>query len=262
MKTGLIQMPIIEGNVKSNIECGLKLLNRAIAMKLDLIIFPELWTTGYALEDLRTLAVSEEHNKIVPLLQGLALRHKLHILAGTMPYYMNGNLFNRALFISSSGKILATYDKIHLVPMFNEDLYFTAGNHICSFILDGITCGILVCYDLRFPEQARVLTIKRGCKILFIPSEWPASRGEHWLTLNKARAIENQLFICATNRVGTNGKIDFFGHSLIIDPNGTIIAEGPPNEESIVIADIDFHLVEEVRNNIPALKNRRDDVYE
>ena len=261
MKIALIQMTIVEGNIKQNIDKAIALINRAISLDADLIVLPELWTTGYSLENIYALAISEENIGALSLLQNLARKHNTYILGGTIPAIVGEKLYNRAYFISNEGTILATYDKIHLIPLLNEDRYFSSGGKICTFIFDGIRCGILICYDLRFPELSRILTVKMGCKILFVPSEWPATRGEHWLILNRARAIENQLFICAINRVGSNENIDFFGHSLIVDPNGTVIAEGSSINEEVITCEIDFSEVDNARENIPTLKNRREELY-
>lgn len=261
MKIALIQMSIVEGSIKQNIDKAIALIDRAISLKAKLIILPELWTTGYALKNIYDLAISDENTGVVPLLQNLAKKYNINILGGTIPVKTAKKLYNRAYFISNEGTTLAAYDKIHLIPLLNEDRYFSAGEKICSFVFDGIRCGILICYDLRFPELSRILTVRMGCKILFVPAQWPAIRGEHWSILNRARAIENQLFICAINSVGSNGTIDFFGHSLIIDPYGTVIAEGSSTNEEVITCEIDFSKVDEARKSIPSLKSRREELY-
>lgn len=261
MKIALIQMTIKEGDVRQNIERAIFLINKAASLKVQLVALPELWTTGYALENIFSLATSKENLGVIQVLQNLACKYNIHILGGTIPVKIGESLYNRAHFISKEGTILAAYDKIHLIPLLNEDKYFSAGEKICSFSFNGITCGILICYDLRFPELSRILTVKNRCKILFIPSEWPTARGEHWLILNRARAIENQLFICAINRVGSNEKTDFFGNSLIIDPYGNITEKGTTDKEEIIIGEIEFSMVDEVRGKIPSLMNRREGLY-
>jgi omega-amidase len=119
--------------------------------------------------------------------------------------------------------------------------------------------GASICYDIRFPEQARTLSLL-GAKILFVAAEWPHPRLHHWRTLLMARAIENQMYVVACNRVGNTAIDSFFGHSMIIDPWGEIIAEGGEREE-IVTARIDLTLVDHVRNRIPVFEDRRPELY-
>jgi omega-amidase len=118
---------------------------------------------------------------------------------------------------------------------------------------------VMICYDIRFPELARTLALD-GAKILFVPAEWPHPRLHHWRTLLMARAIENQMFVVSCNRVGTSGSTHFFGHSLIIDPWGEIIAEGAEHEE-IITAALDLTEVDKVRGRIPVFEDRRPELY-
>lgn len=261
MKIALIQMEIIDGNVKLNVEKAISLIKKAVSLGAKIVALPELWTTGYDLKNIITLSTSKENLKALLLLQNFARSNDIYIVGGSIATNIGGYLYNRAYLISNNGSIVATYDKLHLIPLFKEDLYFSPGKKLCSYDLSNIKCGILICYDLRFPELARDLTIKKGCNILFIPSEWPSIRGEHWLVLNRARAIENQLYICAINRVGTNENINFFGNSLIIDPYGDIIARGPKNNEEVIVENIEISKVEEARETIPSLKGIRMELY-
>jgi predicted amidohydrolase len=116
-----------------------------------------------------------------------------------------------------------------------------------------------ICYDVRFPELFRALTLE-GADIICLPAEWPSPRQEQWRTLVRARAIENQLFLVAANCCGSQGKLDFFGMSLIVSPRGEILAEAGSSAEEIV-ATLDFADMAAYRQEIPALRDRRPDIY-
>ena len=123
----------------------------------------------------------------------------------------------------------------------------------------GVPAATIICYDIRFPELARKLALN-GAQLLFVPAEWPHPRLHHWRTLLTARAIENQMYVIACNRVGRSGETSFFGHSMIINPWGEIVTEADENEQ-IVTAEIDLELVAKVRSTIPVFEDRRPDVY-
>ena len=126
-------------------------------------------------------------------------------------------------------------------------------------MLEGIKCGIIICYDLRFPELTRKLALE-GIKLLFVPAQWPAARLDHWITLLKARAIENQIFVAAVNRAGEHTKDEFLGGSMIINPWGEIIAQGNYKQQ-IISAELDFNLIDQVKMNIDILADRVPHTY-
>jgi predicted amidohydrolase len=141
-----------------------------------------------------------------------------------------------------------------------EEKHLTAGNRLGLYAMDGQTTGSVICYDIRFPEWIRTYALQ-GMKVLFVPAQWPNPRLQHWRQLLIARAIENQMYVVACNRVGFGGGSEFFGHSLVIDPWGEVIAEGSEREE-VVQAQIDLALVDEVRSRIPVFTDRRTSLYE
>jgi predicted amidohydrolase len=159
------------------------------------------------------------------------------------------------------GEPFAEYSKVHLFRLMDEQRYLAEGNSMCRFELDDVPCGTLICYDIGFPEMARSLTLK-GCKVLFVPAQWPRPRIDHWKKLLQARAIENQMYVVACNRVGSEGDNEFPGHSMIIDPWGRTIDEMPEGNEGILFAEIDVDKVEELREAIPVFLDRRPLVYD
>jgi predicted amidohydrolase len=141
----------------------------------------------------------------------------------------------------------------------DEDKYLTAGDEGAIVGLPWGAAGLAVCYDLRFPELFRKYALE-GANMVLLPAEWPAPRLAHWRTLLRARAIENQMFVIACNSVGVTEKVQFPGHSAIIDPWGNTIIEGA-EDESLLTAEIDLEEVDKFRNKIPVFDDRRPDVY-
>ena len=158
-----------------------------------------------------------------------------------------------------SGRLAGTYRKLHLFSLLGEDKAFDSGD---SWLLANTSIGkvgVIICYDLRFPELSRRLALE-GAQMICVPAQWPKPRQEHWRTLLRARAIENQLFMVACNACGQIGKLDFFGMSMIIDPKGEVLAEGGEAEVEIC-ATLDMQLMADWRAQIPCFVDRRPELY-
>ena len=141
-----------------------------------------------------------------------------------------------------------------------EDKFFEKGKNICKFTLDGKSCGIIICYDIRFPELTRSMSVN-GLDCLFIVCQWPSVRIPHLTTLVKARAIENQMFTVCCNSCGKAGDTIYGGSSLMVDPWGVELVSAGEKEE-IIKAQLDFGIIENIRNNINVFKDRRVDLYD
>ncbi|WP_059043275.1 carbon-nitrogen family hydrolase [Paenibacillus rubinfantis] len=227
--------------------------------KPDVILLPELWNTGYALTEIGEIADPEGRDSR-EWLAAFARRHGIHVVGGSIAENRGGQVYNTMLVFNRSGVEVAAYSKIHLFRLMEEEKYLQPGGQSMIFELDGQQAGAMICYDIRFPELARSLAL-RGAKLLFVAAEWPQPRLNHWRTLLTARAIENQMYVIACNRTGTSGGDEFFGHSMIIDPWGEIVAEGGEGED-IVTGIIDLTLVDQVRRRIPVFADRRPQLYE
>ena len=258
LKVALIQMDIELGKVEVNQSKALNLIHEASRLGAKVIALPELWTTGYDLKNIKALAY-KSHDKTLRLLRELAEMLKINIFTGSIAEFDGDNIYNTAYYINSEGHILNKYRKIHLFKLMDEHKYLSSGTELKVFQTESFKAGTMICYDIRFPELARKLSID-GATILFIPAEFPEPRKNHWRILNMARAIENQVYVVAINRVGQDQNSIFFGSSMIIDPWGEIIAEGGSDEE-ILIADIDLTLVDKVRHSMPAMKDRKPEYY-
>jgi len=200
-------------------------------------------------------------------LKEIAGRLGIYLLGGSFPVpARNGKVYNRSIMIDPDGQVAAQYDKIHLFDVdlgddeiYRESDYVEAGNpETVLFLSENIgNIGLSVCYDLRFPELYRSLSAK-GAEILTIPSAFTKKTGRvHWEVLLKARAVENTCYVVAPAQTGVHGKKrETYGHGMIIDPWGNVLGEGG-TEPEIITAEIDFQLLEEIRDSMPSLKHRR-----
>jgi predicted amidohydrolase len=259
MKIALLQMDIVLGDVETNRRKVNRMIAEGLRQQAKLFVLPELWTTGYVLDELLELGEPED-GPTVGMLRDIAREHGIEIVSGSIAETRNSKVYNTAYAINAQGEIASKYSKIHLVPMMHEDRFLTAGNEQGIFNLSFGKAGVVICYDVRFPELARSLALK-DCQAMFVLAEWPKIRGNHWRILNIARAIENQMMIIAVNRVGKDAANSFFGHSMIISPWGDIIAEGSETEEQVIIAEVDFSMIQAIRKEIPVFADRRPECY-
>jgi omega-amidase len=261
LRIALIQMNIEAGNPHSNFaKMEQQLKDAAIRNpKPDLLVLPEMWNTGYALDRIGELA-DPHGERTKSVISAYCRKHEIAVIAGSIAEKRGEGVTNTIHVFDRGGQETAEYSKIHLFRLMNEHLHLQAGERRGQFDFEGTPAAAMICYDIRFPELARKLALE-GAKILFVPAEWPHPRLHHWRTLLQARAIENQMFVVSCNTVGLSGETMFFGHSMVIDPWGEVIAEAA-EEETILTAEIDLSLVDEVRGRIPVFDDRRPHLYE
>lgn len=260
LTVSLLQMDIAIGDPETNFRKLEAMLNEAVyaPAKPDLIMFPEMWNTGYALDRIRELA-DPHGERTKAMLTEFARKHGVNLVAGSIAERRGEAVTNTIYSIDRSGNVTADYSKIHLFRLMAEEKHLTAGDRIGTVEVDGVDAGMMICYDIRFPELARKLALG-GAKVLFVPAEWPHPRLHHWKTLLTARAIENQMFVVACNRVGRSGDTEFFGHSLVLNPWGETLVEGD-EEERILLATLELDTVDRVRRTIPIFEDRRPGLY-
>ncbi|EUJ33768.1 hypothetical protein MFLO_01000 [Listeria floridensis FSL S10-1187] len=189
----------------------------------------------------------------------MAAEHKLTIIGGSVSAKIDGKFSNIMYAFDEHGDFLSSYKKVHLFKLMEEHLFLEAGNDTNLFILGERKAAGFICYDLRFPEWFRHHAA-RGAEVLFVAAEWPAVRIDAWKKLAVARAIENQAFIVAVNRVGKDPKNVFGGHSLVVNPHGEILFEADDTEGNFYVS-IDPSEVKQVRSEIPVLDDRRPELY-
>lgn len=259
MKIALIQQAVTPGNKQINYDRVTQLVEQALAAsrKPDLVILPELWSTGYALAELDRLASDGGHEE-AEFLGKLARKHRVWFAGGSVAAKTREGITNRAQIIDRDGVLQATYDKIHLVPMLNEDKYLAAGSKSCIYNIEGISFGFAICYDIRFCEFIRKLALG-GAQVLVVAAEWPLVRLSHWQALLKARAIENQCYVLAANNVAT-GDAPFAGHSVAHGPDGRTLCQ-LEFQEGVNQVHIDLQAVELIRKAVPVFRDRRPEMY-
>jgi omega-amidase len=224
----------------------------------NLLLLPELWSTGYDLNRAAEFA-SAPGEGMHAAMADLARRYRLHVCGSVLTRLPSGKIGNTAALFDPQGTMLAQYTKLHLFRPMAEDRHLESGDAVAVVDTTWGKTGLAICYDLRFPELFRIHAL-HGARLVLLVAEWPQPRLMHWQTLLRARAIENQLFVAACNRVGTSNGSHFFGHSCIIDPWGETIVESS-DEEVLLTATIDLARVDEVRQILPVLEDRREDVY-
>lgn len=224
----------------------------------DVVVLPEMWNTGYALDKLPALA-DEGGQETLALLQELARQYQVGIVGGSVAVKIGPHFVNRTLVVDPLGNLLGQYDKVHLFGLMAEDQYLQAGNQENYFRLAGVPSASFICYDLRFPEWIRTVA-RHGTDLLYFPAEWPAVRIPQWEILLRARAVENQCFVVAVNRVGDDPDNHFNGHSLVIDPLGRVIADAG-ERDGVIFAEIDLDQLGTVRGPIPVFADRRPELY-
>lgn len=256
MKIGLLQLAVLEKNKAANVAHGLELL-RQHAVDHDLLVMPEVWTTGYSLGHLKEEAEPVDSPVLKEICE-IAAVNQCAILAGSVPMAREGKVYNTSVAIDKAGKLVNMYDKVHLFGLFHEEKFFAPGNNFKAFELDGVTCGSTICYDLRFPELFRHLALQ-GARIIFCPAEWPEARVDIWRLLPQARAAENHTYVIAVNCSGYFKGAPFGGHSMVVAPTGKILAEAGTGEE-FVSCEIDLELVDKVRAQLNALADVRKEL--
>lgn len=257
-KLALAQLNIEFAQPEKNFQKVADEVQEAAAHQAQVVVFPEMWNTGYALTQLDELAdVDGQHTQ--KLLSQLASQYKINIVGGSVATKQNGHFFNTTYVFNDAGQLVGHYNKVHLFGLMKEDQYLAAGKEENFFKLTEVPSASFICYDLRFPEWIRTVA-RHGADILYFPAEWPAVRVPQWQIMLQSRAIENQCFVVAVNRVGDDPDNHFNGHSLVIDPLGKIIQDAG-EQETITYATVDTAQLNQVRGPIPVFKDRRPDLY-
>lgn len=253
---GCFQFDVAWGDIDGNAAVVRRFLLSLDGRGCDLLVLPEMWSCGFHYPTLRDAALRspgllEELMKIA--------RETRTVLVGSLPELQDDLVYNTAHVIDSTGRPAGRYRKMHLFTHTGEHLHFAGGREplVCDTSVGRI--GIMVCYDLRFPELARRLALD-GAQILCVPALWPLAREEHWSLLLRARAVENQLFVLGCNGTGEAGKVRFAGHSAIVSPWGKVLA-GSGDEEAFIQADLDPEEMSDFRSRIRCFEDRLPDVY-
>lgn len=253
LAVALAQMNIVWENKDENFKRIHEYVKQAKSDKVDIVFFPEMTLTGFSMNIRHTAETKEETIKNV---QKLAIQNQIAIGVGWVKS-VDELAENHYTIINSKGEIISDYVKMHPFSFGDEDRFFIKGNCLSFFTLKNFTFCNFICYDLRFPEVFQIASKKADA--IIIAANWPEQRAEHWKTLLKARAIENQCYILGVNCVGQVGELKYSGDSCIISPEGNILA-GTENKEKLVIYKLEND-VKNIRSLFPVKNDRRESLY-
>lgn len=271
-KLRVAAIQLASGNNKAkNLSKVEKLITQAAKCEAKFIVLPEVFNFRGGPDE------TSKASETIPgystnFVANLAKKYKAWILIGSLmekeaEKQRNREAkkpFNTSILLNPKGKIAAKYRKIHLfdIRLGKKEIFEskrnTPGKLPKMVKVNGAKVGLSICYDLRFPELYRFYA-KKGAEIVCVPSSFTKPTGEaHWHTLVRSRAIENLCYVIAPNQFGIgSNNVETFGHSLIVDPWGKVLAEGPPNKEAVLVVDIDLDYLKEIRKNLPALEHRK-----
>jgi predicted amidohydrolase len=250
-----IQFNIVLGEVDQNLARAAAGLEQAAKQGAQLAVLPEMWSAGY---DYKRLA---KHAEKTPEVLNAVCEWSLQlglVVVGSLPEMVDGRIYNTA-YVIDRGELLDSYRKLHMFSTMGEDRFLSPGDRSLVVSTSAGRLGVAICYDLRFPELFRKMALE-GAEVICLPAEWPKPRQEHWRTLLRARAMENQLFVVATNCCGIQGKLDFFGMSMLLSARGEVLAEGGDTDTELV-ATFDYQEMLDYRAQIRCYDDRRPEVY-
>ena len=256
-KAGFIQFDVKLGMPEDNLDTVMSYLDVLEGQGVKLAVLPEMWSCGFDNTNLDFHA--HKTPEILDIISDAASKRNM-VIAGSMPEISGDSIYNTLYVTDIDGSIAGAYRKIHLFSLTSEHKYFKPGSKsvICQTSLGPL--GLMICYDLRFPELSRALTLK-GAKVIIIPAQWPKLRISRWDILAQARAIENQIYIIGSNRCGKENSTQFNGHSIIVDPTGEVLEWADNGNSCASWAEIDMDKLEQVRTHMPSLKERMPETY-
>lgn len=260
MKISCIQMDMLLGKPDENFAHAAQLLRQAAQDQPDVLVLPETWNTGFFPQENLAACCDQDGQRVRAEIGALAKELNVNIVAGSVANQRDGAIYNTAHVFDRQGQCVATYDKTHLFTPMQEDHSFAFGDHLCTFTLDEMRCGLIICYDIRFPELTRSLALQQ-IDLLFVVSQWPSVRTAHLNCLSQARAIENQMFVAVCNSCGTAGETRYGGNSAVINPWGEVLVRAGESEQ-IISAACDRGIIQEIRNSINVFRDRRPALYQ
>jgi len=249
-----LQIDIQFGDVEANLQAVANQFNQLDA-DVDTVVLPEFWPVGYSLDTLDEIV---GYDMLTPI-KTLAKQYNVDVIAGSVPTERDGKFYNSLPVITREGDVTFWYDKVHLFRLMDEEKFLAEGKDSGVFTLSGVRSAAVICYDIRFPEWIKTQMLE-NVDVLYVVAEWPKQRLDHWRALLIARAIENQVYVVACNRVGHDPNNTFAGHSMVIDPWGQVIEEAD-DQIGILTAEIDLAEVKRIRQEIPIYEDRRPDLY-
>ena len=259
----------VEDNKERNLNKAMAMINKAADEGAELIVLPEMFNCPYDSDKFVEYAENKENSQSLDAVSNAALKNNVFIVAGSIPELWDDHLYNSSFIFDGNGRIIGIHRKVHLFDInikngikFRESDTLTAGNNVTVIGTDLIKVGVAICYDIRFPELSRSMVLD-GAEMIVVPGAFNMTTGPaHWEVTMRARAIDNQCYLVAASPA-RNDDLSYvaYGHSMIVDPWGRILANAGYSEE-IIYADIKDSVISQVRRDLPLLKNRRTDIYD
>ncbi|MCZ2855736.1 MAG: carbon-nitrogen hydrolase family protein [Candidatus Bathyarchaeota archaeon] len=264
VNVALTQISCKVGDKDFNIKKIERYVKQAKEKRANLIVFPELALTGYTCRDLVYELAEPIPGPSVHLLEGIARKEKMHIVLGMLERSSKTKaaLYNTAVLIGPKG-FIGKYQKIHLPThsVFEEKRYFRLGYRTPIFDTSLGKLGLVICYDVFFPEITRLLRLK-GAQLVICISASPSVRRGFFEVLTKARALENTMFLAYVNLVGIEDGLQFWGGSRMIGPSGRILAQAKYDEEDMVVTNIDYSDMDRIGIFVPMLRDLRPELFD
>ena len=268
IKIALCQMNVVD-NKEENLNKARIMIGESVNENADFIVLPEMFNCPYSNDKFIEYCEEEKNSPTLTEISDSARKNNTYILAGSIPEKEGDKLFNTSYLFDKTGNIIAKHRKMHLFDIdvkdritFKESDVLTAGDDFTIADTEFGKIGIGICYDIRFPELARIMA-EKGALILFYPGAFNMTTGPaHWELLFKSRALDNQVYcVGVAPALNEDASYHSFGHSIITNPWGDIIAEASEKEE-LIIGEIDLDEIKKIREELPLLKNKRRDLYE
>jgi omega-amidase len=256
MKVFCFQFDIVWEDKHANFERVELLLANAEPPAGSLVALPEMCFTGFSMNV--PLISEDEPGRTEAFMAALAQRHGIYLVSGLVTRTPDGLGRNEAICMTPRGSVADRYQKLHLFSPAGEDGLFEPGSSVVTFAWQDGLVAPFICYDLRFPEAFRA-ALSLGAEFYIVIANWPRARELHWRALLQARAIENQAFVAGVNRCGRDPHVDYPGRSVIIAPDGEVIADAGKNE-CWISAEIDWEIARQYRKRFPAVSDRRGTV--
>lgn len=268
IKIACCQMNVVE-NKRVNIDKAREMISTAASLGAKIITLPEIFNCPYDNKYFRDYAETFQDGETIAMLASSAKKNKIFLVGGSIPELDNNKVYNTSFIFNDEGKLIGKHRKVHLFDIdikdkirFKESEVLSYGDSFTVMDTPYVRIGVAICYDIRFPEQIRIMALK-GAKLILVPAAFNTTTGPaHWDILFRTRALDNQVYIAATSPA-RNLKSSYvaYGHSLVADPYGKIINQ-LDEKEGILIFNLDLDYIDKIREELPLLKHRRTDLYE
>ncbi|OPZ89105.1 MAG: 2-oxoglutaramate amidase [Firmicutes bacterium ADurb.Bin419] len=267
IKLSLCQMMVVDDK-DTNILKAVEMIEKSVKNKADVVILPEMFNCPYDNNKFRAYAESLENGKTIKSVSEAARNFGVHIIAGSIPEIYEDKLYNTCVVFDNNGNTIGRHRKMHLFDIdipgkieFRESDILSPGNDVTVVDMGYCKIGIAICYDVRFPELSRLMALK-GAQIIVVPAAFNMTTGPlHWELLMRARAVDNQVFVAAASPArNESANYKAYGSSMVVDPFAEVLAR-LGDEEDILYSEVDLSKLDRVRNELPLLKHRREDIY-